>query len=144
MIRTGAASWQVTLADLSLILFMVTLAGISVSGKDSPAGLAPEAAPEAAPIQALYRSTGAAAPDFGDWLAMQQVDDRMTLAIHIQHPAGDQAWALAQAQRMMAVIQTAAIPYRLQIEPGRRRISYASLGFDGQSSMDADGKSASR
>ena len=140
MTRTGAASWQVTLADLSLILFMVTLAGISVSEKDMAAG----GAPETAPSQALYRSTDAGAPDFGDWLAMQQVDDRMTLAIHIQHPAGDQAWALAQAQRMMAVIQTAAIPYRLQIEPGRRRISYASLGFDGQSSMGTDEKSASQ
>lgn len=140
MTRTGAASWQVTLADLSLILFMVTLAGISVSEKDMAAG----GAPETAPSQALYRSTDAGAPDFGDWLAMQQVDDRMTLAIHIQHPAGDQAWALAQAQRMMAVIQTAAIPYRLQIEPGRRRISYASLGFDGQSSMGTDGKSVSQ
>lgn len=125
MIRSSFTSWQVTLADLSLILFLVTLAGIAPAS-DSSGG---EEMREMTPSQALFQS-GLDSPNFTEWLAMQHLDDRMTLMIHVQHPAGDQEWAFVEAMHMVDAARSASVASRVVIDQGRQRASYASLGYD--------------
>src|SRR5690606_20797347 len=100
MIARLPAGWQTTIADLALILFIVTAAAID--GQPSPAekASAETAAPPASgePL-AVYRA-GDGVPPLGQWLAEQAPDSRQYLTIVARYRAGD---AARTAERALAL-----------------------------------------
>lgn len=136
MARTGSG-WQYILADLSLILFMVTAAALA-STDDVPqshARTAPQPAaengqplsPEAEPM-ALYRAAPGA-PPLGEWLRDQSADARQQLTVVAQYPPGGQADALDHAAALVRQAGDAGQRARIVVEPGQGGTT-AALAFD--------------
>lgn len=129
MIRPPPTSWQVTLADLSLILFLVTLSGFAARTEYGKEGDASATPPSIAPSQALYRPIEGGQP-LGEWLAEQPPDPRATLTIIVRHPDSEAEWALRQAAELHSAGSGANFPIRVIIEEGASRSAHASLAFD--------------
>ena len=140
--------WQYLLADLSLILFMVTAAALA-SAEDAPARPArpavaarqepatPPAAPAPAAVSprsaqgevlALYRAAPGA-PPLRAWLRDQSADPRQQLTIIAQYRAGEQAQALRQASALAQDAGEAGLRARIVVEPGPGGTT-AALAFD--------------
>ncbi|MEM9310142.1 MAG: hypothetical protein AAGA34_01735 [Pseudomonadota bacterium] len=127
-------SWQLILADLALILFLMTAAALT-GGAEEDSALPPEPSfqpptPEAvAPAQALYR-TGPGLPTLAQWLEQQPRDPRAALTIVARHGPGtaDRAWADARA--MAATASAMGVRARVIIREGARDDIHASLAYD--------------
>ena len=120
--RTGSG-WQYALADLSLILFMVTAAALSQAGaKDA-------AQPSRQGEMLAVWAAAPGAPPLADWLAMQAPDSRQQLTIVARYTAGDQSRALAQASALAASAGVAGHRARIVIEPGDGGVT-AALAYD--------------
>lgn len=134
---TGGAragiSWQLILADLSLILFMITAGALSHETRRQARSATPRAMPVAdapmpgAPL-ALYRPASGA-PSLAGWLAAQPADPRQQLTIVAQYPPGGQAAAFARARSQMAALGPAGARARIVVEPGGVPLA-ASLAYD--------------
>ena len=127
------SGWQLILADLALILFLVTIAALADTAEDVEDQ---DAAPDqgldrasVAPSQALFRP-GEDNPSIEQWLAQQPRDPRATLSIIAMHrDGGDQeAWEAAQALAVRA--RETGVAVRVLVQPADRNDLYASLGFD--------------
>lgn len=128
MIVRAGTGWQYLLADLSLILFMVTAAALAQTF-DAPVD-APKAvtiSPQGEPL-AFYRLE-AGAPPLGQWLQDQSADARQQLTIIAQYVPGKQAAALSQAEVLARAAGEAGAQARIVIEPGAGGTS-ASLAYD--------------
>ncbi|MFA7604637.1 MAG: hypothetical protein WCY29_16690 [Novosphingobium sp.] len=134
MVRAGSG-WQYVLADLSLILFMVTAAALA-STEDAPAAPARAAAaapgeqplsPQAEPL-ALYRAAPGA-PPLGTWLRDQSADARQQLTIVARYRPGGQAEALGRAAALARDAGEAGMEARIVVEPGQGGTT-AALAFD--------------
>lgn len=96
-----AQTWQTTLADLALILFVALgSAGLSSSDKGNTAAAASSAAPR--PEQGLVTLAlweGRDAASLRAWMAAQQPDARATLEVTIGYSPAERsaAWKLAAA-----------------------------------------------
>jgi hypothetical protein len=145
--RDEGGGWQLILADLALILFLVTLAALasfpeggrandaSETGASENGGLgAGDTARQArfAPSQALYRP-GPGAPPLAQWLARQAPDPRATLTIYARHAGADEAASWAKARALAQEARGTGVAVRVVIE----RVD-ADRGVDG----DADGGAA--
>ena len=119
MIARMGSGWQTVLADLSLILFMVTATVVS----DAPAE-APRPAPAALPVLgepvAVWRSEPGG-PSLGDWLAGQPADPRERLTL---------VAAPADAHQVLDQVTQLPRPARVLIEPDLSGPPYAMLTFD--------------
>lgn len=127
MIARAGSGWQTLLADLSIILFMVTAAALSQSGE----GAIAQASPRSEPL-AVWRAE-AGAPPLAGWLAGQSVDSRQQLSIVAHYspeagPGGQQA-ALARASALLADAGASGLSARLVIEPGAGGV-VATLAYD--------------
>lgn len=107
------------LADLSLILFMVSAAAIGEDQAPSSAAPAPRAKvsapPQGEPL-ALWRD-GGGAPPLGQWLAMQQADARQQLTLTLRYPPRQQAEALERAGEVLRSAGAAGSRARVMLEP---------------------------
>ncbi len=123
--RAGTG-WQTTLADLSIILFMVTA---SVVGQSDAAPLpqAAEPSPQSQPL-AVYRAE-AGAPPLREWLGAQSLDVRQQLTIVAQFAPGHQLEALSQAEALAREAGEAGTRARILVEPGTGG-TMASLAYD--------------
>ena len=92
MSRIGSG-WQTVLADLSIILFMITASAASQARDDPPAISGGFAMAE--PV-AVWRPSSAG-PTLAQWLSAQQADPRMRLTLFIHAPAGGEGEALRLA-----------------------------------------------
>jgi hypothetical protein len=142
MMTRAAIGWQTMLADLSLILFMVTAAAMA----DAPPKAAPRPAPPpppppapaalADPARAQPLAVWREAPGglgLGPWLAGQQIDSREQLTITLHYPRGAQARALGEAQRLMEEAAARVPAARLVLEPAGAAAPFealASLAYD--------------
>ncbi|MBI1402532.1 MAG: hypothetical protein GC147_04905 [Porphyrobacter sp.] len=142
--RSGGHGWQLILADLALILFLVTLSALPAAGagagriRSDAAARDEEAAPvrpapEVAAAQALYRPV-AGGPGLGTWLAGQPRDPRATLTVFARHRPGGEAAAWAGARRLSAEARARGVTVRTIIAPGGTTELYASLAYDGEPS----------
>lgn len=132
------AGWQLILADLALILFLLTAAALTgadrtdkrveVAGADD-APYRHGQAPALAPAQALYRA-GPGIPSFTQWIAEQPRDPRATLTIVAQHrpDKAHEAWTQARALADSAAAQGMRV--RVIIREGEANDVYASLAYD--------------
>ncbi len=136
MSNSPTGKWEILLADLALILFIVALGGlVTMPIKAKPAS-ASEAASKAkseqlaiAPSQALYR-TVQNGPTLGEWLKRQPLDPRATLTIFVDYRADDAARGLEQAAAMIGEAQGAGVRVRTVMRDAEQADIYASLAFD--------------
>ncbi|WP_298471435.1 hypothetical protein [uncultured Erythrobacter sp.] len=146
MTLRDANGWQLILADLSLILFLVTIAALAEqTGEEDAETPASDARREAvneseqaeerssttiAPAQALFRQTNGG-PTISQWLAQQSIDPRATLSVIATHGAGEeqQVWSAAKALADQAKTGS-GVNVRIVIQPGEGQDLYASLAYD--------------
>lgn len=128
MIARAGSGWQTVLADLSMILFMITVSAVSEAPAEprlQPRAVAPSARSE--PL-ALYRP-GPGAPSLGQWLAAQSPDPRQQLTLTVRYAPGTQAEALARARDMLREAGSEGARARLVLEPGAPD-AMAALAYD--------------
>ena len=119
MIARAGSGWQTVLADLSLILFMITAAAASelptspVSKPDVPV------LPALGEPVAVWRA-GPDAPSLPAWLASSGLDPRLRLTILA---------APEQAQMALALAAGAGRPARILLEP-QAGVPCAMLTYD--------------
>jgi len=126
MIGRLSAGWQTTIADLALILFMVTAAAIDGRGGRTAITSAPSASGE--PL-AVYRA-GKDAPPLPEWLAEQAPDERQYLTIVAGYADGDAAEAAGRALELARQAQAVGAAARIVLEPGDGEEPVATLAFD--------------
>ena len=140
MIARAGSGWQTLLADLSIILFMVTAATLSQSreggAKEGGANATPTASPRGEPL-AVYRA-GAGAPPLSHWLTSQSPDSRQQLSIVAHYGQGKQQVALTEASALLAEAGHAGLAARLVVEPGEGG-TVATLAYDAASAGLAQG-----
>ena len=144
--RTVSTGWQTILADLSLILFMVTAAALA-NAPDGPLGTdevnphaaraaphkAPHppvitAAPKAEPV-GVWRS-GPGAPDLQQWLNEVARDPRLRLTIIVHYAPGGRDRALLDAAKLDRAAGPRGNTARIVIEPGEPEGASAVVEFD--------------
>ena len=135
MITRRVPGWQLILADLALILFLVTL---STLANETSAGTrdTSEADEFAAPIdtqiaasQALFRPTPFG-PALDQWLSEQSADPRATLTVFAQHTGTDQLVIWRQARSLADNAARNGFAVRVVITQGPVSDVYASLAYD--------------
>ncbi|MFM5918118.1 MAG: hypothetical protein ACKOOL_11385 [Novosphingobium sp.] len=120
MIARMGSGWQTVLADLSLILFMITAASVNDA---KPQGVPPVIRPQLPAMgePVAVWSAAAGGPSIRDWLARTAADPRLRLTI-LAPPAA--------AQAALELAQSAGRPARLVIEPGMQGSPLATLTYD--------------
>ncbi len=143
------AGWQTILADLSLILFMMTAAALANApdGPMAPMAQAPADQPQpkprppvAAPPPAASQraepvgvwSDGPGAPPLAEWLAQQGRDPRLQVTILVRHLRGASRAALAQAEALVEAAGPRGAAARIVIEEGPRDSASVLLAYDAQ------------
>jgi hypothetical protein len=123
MIARMGSGWQTVLADLSLILFMITAAAVSEAGPKRPPvpAASPALALPALGEPAAVWSAAPGMPPLKDWLARTATDPRLRLTILAPPAAAQAALDLAQASGR---------PARVVIEPGMLGAPLATLTYD--------------
>ena len=128
MIPRLGGGWQTTMADLSLILFIVSVAGLQ-AGRVSKAAHDEHAPPAQAEPLAVYRA-GEGAPPLGEWLAEQASDPRQHLTIVATYRPGEAEGAARQAITLARQADGRQQPARIVLEPGETARITASLAYD--------------
>lgn len=137
MIRTGPGShgWLVSLADLSLILFIVTSGAIANDPLPQAQGSAePSELPATGVASSVYLD-GPGAPALADFLARHAVADGEQLTIAgVFGPGGRPA--VAQRVEALAAEATAnGIEPRVILQPGPRRAISVAFSHDADAQM---------
>lgn len=135
-----AMPWQTILADLALILFMMTAAALA-NAPDGP--LLPRAAPPAKAAPAPRPPTpsvrgepvgvwrdGPGSPGLAAWLAQEARDPRLTVSILVRDAAGHEQAALARAEALLAKAGARGTGARIVIEPGAEGGASVVLAYD--------------
>ena len=140
--------WQTILADLALILFMMTAAALANApdgplapitpgpGKAAvrpvppapPAPLAPSARGE--PV-GVWRD-GPGGPGLADWLSQQARDPRLRVSILVRHAKGQERAALTRAEALVAAAGERGAGARIVIEPGAENGASVVLAYDAE------------
>lgn len=135
--------WQTILADLSLILFMVTAAALAnapagpllplvAPGHHAAAHVAPPVAPSPRAEPVGVWSDGPGAPPLGAWLAQQARDPRLRPTILVRHIGGHGRDALARALVLVEAAGPRGAAARIVIEEGRTDSASVLLGYDAE------------
>ena len=122
----SGSGWQTIIADLALILFMVSVSATGRTDADSVTD-APQLA-QAEP-SAIYRP-GNGAPPLVGWLALQPDDPRQLLTVTARLAEGRADSASAAALSLAAEARAAGRRVRVVLEPGIRADLVAVLAYD--------------
>lgn len=130
------AKWQLILADLALILFLVSLSALATS---SPKAETRETIrePEIATAQAIYRSEEGGT-SLREWLGSQVLDPRATLTIFARHRSADRTEIWARAEALADEARSTGARVRVVISPGEDSDIYASFAFDDLEQLPLD------
>lgn len=120
--------WAVMLADLSIILFMITAADLSNTELANSAMDQTVAVATAEPV-AIYRP-GGSMPSLKTWLESQPDDPRQRLTIVVHHEGADARPAMDQAMRLTSEAQHAGRDARMIVERGEHAEIAAILAYD--------------
>lgn len=120
-------SWQIVLADLSLILFLTTLAGMTQLQKQDQ--YAATSQPIETTPQAIYRANPQDVP-LSDWIALQGLDQRAQLTIHARHVSGQRDAAATPAFALAQEAERAGIEARVIFSPDREPDLWVVVAFD--------------
>jgi hypothetical protein len=124
-----SSSWATILADLAIILFMITAADLSNAEIARSAAEPSSAAVTTAEPVALYRP-GGSAPPLGRWLAEQPRDPRQQLTIVVHYRAGEADTMAAEGLRLVSQAEAAGRDARLIAEPAERSDTAVVLAYD--------------
>jgi hypothetical protein len=133
--KAGGHGWQLILADLALILFLLTLSALPAAEAETGrkradrAARSEEAHPEIAAAQALFRPV-AGGPTLAEWLASQPRDPRATLTVFARYRPGGEAAAWDAARALAAGAAGSGVPVRTIITAAGESDLYASLAYD--------------
>ncbi|WP_082697577.1 hypothetical protein [Novosphingobium fuchskuhlense] len=134
-----AMPWQTILADLALILFMMTAAALSNAPDGPLLPSAPKPAPVVRPPAPSVRGEpvgvwrdGPGSPGLAQWLAQQARDPRLRVSILVRHLAGHERDALARAEALVAKAGARGAGARIVIEPGRENGTSVVLAYDAE------------
>ncbi|NLR71629.1 hypothetical protein HGI47_12175 [Novosphingobium sp. ERN07] len=140
MIIRAGTGWQYALADLSLILFLVTASALSVSSKAGKAALPPP--PPPLPVAAALESepvavwsAGDGAPPLAEWLRQVGSDPRLEVRVVVRYRDNEREAAVAQAIQLAAAGGARAAQARVLIEPGIRAGASVSLYYATESTQ---------
>ena len=121
------SSWQVLLADLSLILFLSTAAALAAEQDQGAAPILIDATPVA---QHRLREGG---PTLGEWLATQPDDARLRLTLVIPFEPWFNVRALRKAEQLAREARDYDKIARVIIEPSRETSeAIAILSYEGE------------
>lgn len=129
MTTRNTPSWQLILADLALILFLVTLwslAGSEANGADEPAK--PDT-PQVSPAQSLFRPSPGG-PTLAEWLAERPRDPRATLTIFVRHSGPDREEAWQRAEQLAGEAEAVGFEVRVVLAKAEESDLHASLAYD--------------
>lgn len=129
MIGTSNTGWLTTLADLSIILFMLTAADLSNAQIDRDRNVATMKAVVTAEPVAIYRPEPGIMP-FGEWLATQPVDNRQRVTVLIRHTGADEQRLIAEGLKLAAPAEQAGKSPRMIVERAERADVVAMLTYD--------------
>lgn len=129
MIGTGNTGWLTTLADLSIILFMMTAADLSNAQIDRERNLETAKAVVTAEPVAIYRPEAGIMP-FGEWLAAQPADNRQRVTVLIRHTGMDEQRLIAEGLKLAAPAEQAGKSPRIIVERAERPDVVAMLTYD--------------
>ncbi|MBN9504986.1 MAG: hypothetical protein J0I69_03075 [Altererythrobacter sp.] len=135
MIVGRAGSWQTVIADLALILFMVTAAAM----QRDKVRVGAEPLPMRGEPLAFYRAAEDA-PPLAQWLAVQAPDPRQRLTIVARYAPGEAEQATHAAVALAAEAGEAGGEARIVVEPGERSEVLAMLAFDRDGNWHTDCK----
>lgn len=142
-----SAGWQTILADLALILFMVTAAALANAPvgpmtpfKPTPAKIQPRpegkphphvvASPRGEPVGVW--SDGPGVPPLAEWLAQQGGDPRLRATILVRHLNGHGRAALARAEALVVAAGPRGAAVRIVIEEGPSDSASVLLAYDAE------------
>lgn len=131
MVRAGTG-WQYALADLSLILFLVTASAFAQASSAPKAQAYAPPPPIAAAIASepvAVWSAGEGAPPLAQWLAGVGADPRLEVQVVVRYADGGREAAMAQAMQIAAAGGTRAKAARILVEPGNRSGASVSLAY---------------
>lgn len=154
--RSGPG-WQTSLADLSLILFMVTAAAVNGQSHKpqlhgpqshkpqlygpSKSQVSAAPSPQTEPLSVYIAAPDA--PPLSRWLDEQAADPRQELTITAHYGSGGQSRALAEAARLLAEAGAKGRKARIVVEPGEGA-ARAVLAYDAPAGADSQGKSGTK
>ena len=144
MIQTGFVTrWQTVLADLSLILFLVTALALeeeqALPRAATPAPVRPAPASDIA--LGVWRDVPGGTP-LRDWLATQPPDAGQRVALTITYPAGSLPQALEQARALQAEMGAAGDDARVLLVEGAAPGAMVRLVQDSASGTEVAGEAA--
>ena len=131
MIVRAGTGWQYAIADLSLILFLVTASALAHAG-GGKAAASPPPPPVAAAIDSepvAVWSPGPEAPSLAAWLAQVGADPRLEVRIVVRYASGARAAAMAQAVDLATEGGSRAAKARILVEPGERAAASVALVY---------------
>lgn len=132
MIVRAGTGWQYAIADLSLILFLVTASALAHAGGGKPATPPPAAHPVAPAIESepvAVWSPGPDAPPLAAWLAQVGNDPRLEVRIVVRYAGGARKHAMTQAQDLAGEGGARAAKARILVEPGERAGASVALVY---------------
>lgn len=129
MNSSHGTSWQIMLADLSLILFITAAAAISHNKTSAKLSV-----PPTVPPVAIFRDDKQDG-ELEYWLNHYQGDARQKLSLVVTYKAGQLDKATARARAMAKTAQNAGLHPRIVIEEGREEAAEASFSYDGTESL---------
>ncbi len=134
-----AMPWQTILADLALILFMMTAAALANAPDGPLLPSTPKPAPQSQPPAPSARGEpvgvwrdGPGSPGLAEWLAQQARDPRLRVSILVRHLAGHEQAALARAEALVTTAGPRGAGARIVIEPGREDGASVVLAYDAE------------
>jgi hypothetical protein len=132
IVRAGTG-WQYALADLSLILFLVTASALAqASGGKQAQPSAPPPPPIAAAIGSepvAVWSASRDAPPLAQWLGNVGADPRLEVQVVVRYASGGREAAIAQANQLATAGGPRASAARILVEPGVRSGASVSLTY---------------
>ena len=131
-----AQGWQVTLADLALILFITSVAGLVEARRQGgeTAGMVLAGAAMSGGAVAIYRA-GADTPDIEDWLDEQVPDPRQRLTIVARYREGGLEEAEREASRLAHLALAGGHNPRVIVEQGEESDLVAFFAYDAEEQM---------
>jgi len=131
--RGTGGGWQTVIADLALILFMVSVSAMGDGEAADKAQQQAEALENPLPAQGepigIYRA-GAGAPPIAEWLDQLQPDPRQRLTIMARYTEGGSDEAARAALDLSRQAGDRAGRARILIEPGETPELLAVLAYD--------------
>ena len=136
MIIATRPGWQTTLADLALILFIVTAAAMAQQSDMARSVDASASVPASGEPLAIYRPAREA-PGLAEWLGSQSHDGRQHLTIVARYAPGQAQVVTTSALELQHDALAAGHSARIIVEPAASTDVIAVLDFDGRESGTA-------